>query len=79
MSCLRNTFKDALVSFNLNNKYQYKVVGAHKQVIQEERYWPLVSDLYAVLSHPDIAFQFMKNDTLLASWFDFLKVIFFLR
>lgn len=37
-------------------------------------YWPLVSDLNNVLSHPPIAFRFMSDNTLLTMWFDFLKI-----
>jgi hypothetical protein len=37
-------------------------------------YWPLVSDLNNVLSHPPIAFRFMADNILLAMWFDFLKM-----
>ena len=37
-------------------------------------YWPLVSDLNNVLSHPPIAYRFMQDEKLLHMWFDFLSM-----
>ena len=45
-----------------------------KHVMRDHCYWPLVSDLNNVLSHPPIAFRFMGDNTLLTMWFDFLKM-----
>ena len=45
-----------------------------KHVMRDHCYWPLVSDLNNVLSHPPIAFRFMGDNALLTMWFDFLKM-----
>ena len=50
------------------------MVDCSKHVMSDHCYWPLVSDLNNVLSHPPIAFRFMADNVLLAMWFDFLKM-----
>ena len=52
----------------------HRVVDCSKHVMKDHCYWPLVSDLNNVLSHPPIAYQFMSDDTLLTMWFGFLKM-----
>jgi E3 ubiquitin-protein ligase UBR3 len=42
--------------------------------IQDHCYWPLVSDLNNVLSHPSIAYKFMEDEKQLLMWFDFLPM-----
>ena len=49
-------------------------VDCSKHVMKDHCYWPLVSDLNNVLSHPPIAYRFMGDDTLLTMWFGFLKM-----
>jgi E3 ubiquitin-protein ligase UBR3 len=55
-------------------KSSYLVVDCSKHVMKDHCYWPLVSDLNNVLSHPPIAYKFMGDDTLLTMWFGFLKM-----
>ena len=68
--------KEVLIPCELHDEElnQHKVVDNAKHVLKDHCYWPLVSDLNNVLSHPSIAFRFMGDNTLLAMWFDFLKV-----
>ena len=42
--------------------------------MKDHCYWPLVSDLNNVLSHPSIAYQFMEDEKQLTMWFDFLPM-----
>lgn len=51
-----------------------QVVDCSKHVMKDHCYWPLVSDLNNVLSHPPIAFRFLSDNTLLNMWFDFLQM-----
>ena len=73
---LKNMIKEVLIPCELHDEElnQHKVVDNAKHVLKDHCYWPLVSDLNNVLSHPSIAFRFMGDNTLLAMWFDFLKV-----
>ncbi len=58
----------------ITNNSLFQVVDCSKHVMSDHCYWPLVSDLNNVLSHPPIAFRFMADNVLLAMWFDFLKM-----
>ena len=73
---LRNMIKEVLIPCELHDESlnQHRVVDNAKHVLKDHCYWPLVSDLNNVLSHPSIAFRFMDDDNLLTLWFDFLKV-----
>ena len=46
------------------NSISSQVVDNAKHVLKDHFYWPLVSDLNNVLSHPSIAFWFMAVDSL---------------
>ena len=74
---LKNMIKEVLIPCELHDEElnQHKVVDNAKHVLKDHCYWPLVSDLNNVLSHPSIAFRFMGDNSLLTMWFDFLKVI----
>ena len=84
VSSLKNMMCDVLVdeasdenensSSNSNAAAVHRVVDCSKHVMKDHCYWPLVSDLNNVLSHPPIAYQFMSDDTLLTMWFGFLKM-----
>ena len=73
---LKNMIKEVLIPCELHDEElnQHKVVDNAKHVLKDHCYWPLVSDLNNVLSHPSIAFRFMGDNNLLTMWFDFLKV-----
>ena len=73
---VKNMIKEVLIPCELHDELlnQHKVVDNVKHVLRDHCYWPLVSDLNNVLSHPSIAFRFMADDNLLTMWFDFLKV-----
>ncbi|XP_072747592.1 E3 ubiquitin-protein ligase Ubr3 isoform X3 [Anoplolepis gracilipes] len=64
---IQNTLHDP------DNNIHY-VVDCGRQVMKEHCYWPLVSDLNNVLSHKPVAVRFMKDETLLKMWFDFLSM-----
>ncbi|KZC09699.1 E3 ubiquitin-protein ligase UBR3, partial [Dufourea novaeangliae] len=64
---IQNTLHDPDKNFHY-------VVDCGRQVMKEHCYWPLVSDLNNVLSHKPVAFRFMRDDTLLEMWFDFLSM-----
>ena len=83
VSSLKNMMCDVLVdeasdenenSSNSNAAAVHRVVDCSKHVMKDHCYWPLVSDLNNVLTHPPSAFKFMSNNTLLSMWFDFLKM-----
>ena len=75
VSSLKNMMSAVLVPSELNeNSSGHLVVDCSKPVMRDHCYWPLVSDLNNVLSHPPIAFRFMSDNTLLTMWFDFLKM-----
>ena len=80
VSSLKNMMCDVLVdeasdeNENSNENRVHRVVDCSKHVMKDHCYWPLVSDLNNVLSHPPIAYQFMSDDTLLTMWFGFLKM-----
>ena len=61
-------------SASSSSSQPHMVVDCSKHVMRDHCYWPLVSDLNNVLSHPPIAFRFMGDNTLLTMWFDFLKM-----
>lgn len=64
---IQNTLHDPDKNFHY-------VVDCGRQVMKEHCYWPLVSDLNNVLSHKPVAYRFMRDDTLLEMWFDFLSM-----
>ena len=73
---LKNMIREVLIPCELHDEKlnRHRVVDNAKHVLKDHCYWPLVSDLNNVLSHPSIAFRFMADDSLLTMWFDFLKV-----
>ncbi len=73
---LKNMIKEVLINCELHDESlnKHKVVDNSKHVLKDHCYWPLVSDLNNVLSHPSIAFRFMADNSLLTMWFGFLKV-----
>ncbi len=75
VSSLKNMMSDVLIpSDHGEGNSSYLVVDCSKHVMKDHCYWPLVSDLNNVLSHPPIAYRFMGDDTLLTMWFGFLKM-----
>ncbi len=81
VSSLRNMMSAVLIpsemnlpSVDVDGGGGHLVVDCSKHVMRDHCYWPLVSDLNNVLSHPPIAFRFMGDNTLLTMWFDFLKM-----
>ena len=61
---LRNMIKEVLIPCELHDESlnRHRVVDNAKHVLKDHCYWPLVSDLNNVLSHPSIAFRFMADD-----------------
>jgi E3 ubiquitin-protein ligase UBR3 len=76
VSSLKNMIKEVLIPCELHDESlnRHRVVDNAKHVLRDHYYWPLVSDLNNVLSHPSIAFKFMENNSLLTMWFNFLKM-----
>jgi len=75
VSSLKNMMGAVLVPSEMNQQASgHMVVDCSKHVMRDHCYWPLVSDLNNVLSHPPIAFRFMGDNSLLTMWFDFLKI-----
>eukprot|EP00094_Tigriopus_californicus_P009370 TCALIF_09035-PA protein Name:"Similar to Ubr3 E3 ubiquitin-protein ligase UBR3 (Mus musculus)" AED:0.13 eAED:0.13 QI:208/0.88/0.8/1/0.88/0.9/10/0/606 len=80
VSSLKNMMTLVLVPMEVNapsgaTGRGHMVVDCSKHVMKNHCYWPLVSDLNNVLSHPPIAYRFMGDNTLLTLWFDFLKML----
>ena len=76
VSSLKNMMSNVLCPNTLGEQLQnlHEVVDCAEHVMKDHCYWPLVSDLNNVLSHPPIAFRFMQDEKLLSMWFDFLSM-----
>ncbi len=76
VSSLKNMIREVLIPCELHDETvnTHRVVDNSQHVLSDHCYWPLVSDLNNVLSHPSIAFRFMSDNSLLTMWFDFLKM-----
>jgi len=76
VSSLKNMMSNVLCPNTLGEQQQnyHEVVDCAEHVMKDHCYWPLVSDLNNVLSHPPIAYRFMQDEKLLSMWFDFLSM-----
>ena len=76
VSSLKNMMSNVLTQNTLGDPKQnyHEVVDCAEHVMKDHCYWPLVSDLNNVLSHPPIAYRFMQDERLLNMWFDFLSM-----
>ena len=76
VSSLKNMMSNVLTQNTLGDLKQnyHEVVDCAEHVMKDHCYWPLVSDLNNVLSHPPIAYRFMQDEKLLNMWFDFLSM-----
>jgi len=76
VSSLKNMMSNVLTQNTLGDLKQnyHEVVDCAEHVMKDHCYWPLVSDLNNVLSHPPIAYRFMRDEKLLNMWFDFLSM-----
>ena len=76
VSSLKNMMSNVLCQNTLGEQQQnyHEVVDCAEHVMKDHCYWPLVSDLNNVLSHPPIAYRFMQDEKLLGMWFDFLSM-----
>lgn len=76
VSSLKNMMSNVLTQNTLGDPQQnyHEVVDCAEHVMKDHCYWPLVSDLNNVLSHPPIAYRFMQDERLLNMWFDFLSM-----
>ena len=76
VSSLKNMMCNVLTHNTLGDpqKNYHEVVDCAEHVMKDHCYWPLVSDLNNVLSHPPIAYRFMQDERLLNMWFDFLSM-----
>ena len=76
VSSLKNMMHSVLQQNTLGDLKQnyHFVVDCAAHVMKDHCYWPLVSDLNNVLSHPPIAYRFMQDEKLLNMWFDFLAM-----
>ena len=73
---IKNMMSTVLTLNTLGDVQQnyHEVVDCREHVMKDHCYWPLVSDLNNVLSHPSIAYKFMEDAKQLAMWFDFLPM-----
>lgn len=76
VSSLKNMMSNVLTRNTLGDLIQnyHDVVDCGEHVLKDHCYWPLVSDLNNVLSHPPIACRFMADEKLLDMWFTFLSM-----
>ena len=58
---LKNMFREVLIPCELHDGElnQHKVVDCSKHVLKDNSFWPLASDLNAVLRHRSIALHFV--------------------
>lgn len=65
---MQNTLHDEIRNFHY-------VIDCAKSVMKEHCYWPLVSDFNNVLSHESVALVFLRDDSLVDMWFQFLSML----
>ena len=73
---IKNMMSSVLTLNTLGDVQQnyHEVVDCGEHVMKDHCYWPLVSDLNNILSHPSISYKFMEDEKQLAMWFDFLPM-----
>ena len=73
---IKNMMSTVLTLNTLGDVQQnyHEVVDCGEHVMKEHCYWPLVSDLNNVLSHPSIAYKFMEDEKQLVMWFEYLPM-----
>lgn len=64
-----------LVIFPDQYNNRHSVIDCARRVMKEHCYWPLVSDFNNVLSHRSVALVFLRDDTLINMWFQFLSML----
>ena len=73
---IKNMMSSVLTLNTLGDVQQnyHEVVDCGEHVMKDHCYWPLVSDLNNILSHPSVSYKFMEDEKQLAMWFDFLPM-----
>ena len=51
------------------------VINCDKEVIKYQCYWPVIMDFINIVTHHEIAFNFMKDSDLLEKWMNFVAYV----